>query len=126
MAVVWQAVEPNIPMYAPSTIGVPHRTLTRTRVLPTVLGAEVRYAVHNEYAQTAVKFVARRRRLTSLNAQIALDVLPAQRAPVVETMAQELRWSTSRRRRRGRPRRSHGEHGEHGRPAPNEGEAGVE
>jgi glycerol-3-phosphate dehydrogenase len=62
--------------------------------LPLVLDAEVRYAVHNEYALTAVDFLARRSRLTFLNAQIALDVLPK----VVEIMAQELRWSAKRRR----------------------------
>jgi glycerol-3-phosphate dehydrogenase len=50
--------------------------------------------VHNEYALTAVDFLARRSRLTFLNAQIALDVLPK----VVEIMAQELRWSAKRRR----------------------------
>jgi len=59
-----------------------------------VLDAEIRYAVHNEYALTAVDFLARRSRLTFLNAQIALDVLPK----VVEIMAQELRWSAKRRR----------------------------
>ena len=50
--------------------------------------------MHNEYALTVVDFLARRSRLTFLNAQIALDVLPK----VVEMMAQELRWSAKRRR----------------------------
>lgn len=50
--------------------------------------------MHNEYALTAVDFLARRSRLTFLNTQIALDVLPK----VVEIMAQELRWSAKRRR----------------------------
>ena len=61
---------------------------------PPVLDAEVRYAVHNEYTLTAVDFLARRSRLTFLNAQIALDVLPK----VVEIMAQELHWPAKRRR----------------------------
>jgi glycerol-3-phosphate dehydrogenase len=90
MAAVWRAVEPNIAFHHLCT----QHTLTRTRVLPTVL---VRDAVHNEYAQTVVDFAARHARLTSLSVQIALDVLPAQRAPVVEIMVQELRWSASRR-----------------------------
>jgi glycerol-3-phosphate dehydrogenase len=81
-------------MYVPSSSGIPHHGLTRTQLLPTVLDAEIRYAVHNEYAQTAVDFLARRTRLTFLNAQIALDVLPK----VVEIMAQELGWSANRRR----------------------------
>jgi len=59
-----------------------------------VLDAEVRYAVHNEYALTAVDFLARRSRFTFLNAQIALDVLPK----VIEIMAQELHWSAKRQR----------------------------
>ena len=50
--------------------------------------------MHNEYALTAVDFLARRSRLTFLNTQIALDVLPK----VVEIMAQELRWTAKRRR----------------------------
>ena len=58
------------------------------------MDAEVRYTVHNEYAVTAVDFLARRSRLTFLNAQIALDVLPK----VVEIMAQELQWSAKRQR----------------------------
>ncbi|KAF8581027.1 DAO-domain-containing protein [Ramaria rubella] len=55
--------------------------------------AEVRYAVRNEYAQTAVDFIARRSRLSFLNAQAALEALPR----VVEIMAGELDWSASRR-----------------------------
>lgn len=61
---------------------------------PPDLDAEVRYAVHNEYASTAVDLLARRLRLTFLNAQVALDVLPK----VVDIMTQELHWSAKRRR----------------------------
>ncbi|EIW59309.1 DAO-domain-containing protein [Trametes versicolor FP-101664 SS1] len=54
--------------------------------------AEVRYAVRNEYAQTAIDVIARRCRLSFLNAQAALDALPR----VVELMAEELHWSAAR------------------------------
>jgi glycerol-3-phosphate dehydrogenase len=57
--------------------------------------AEVRYAVRHEYAQTAVDVIARRTRLSFLNAQAALNALPR----VVDIMAQELNWSLSRKRR---------------------------
>ncbi|KAI0769123.1 DAO-domain-containing protein [Trametes elegans] len=56
--------------------------------------AEVRYAVRNEYAQTAVDVIARRIRLSFLNAQAALDALPR----VVEIMAGELHWSAARQK----------------------------
>ncbi|KZW03354.1 DAO-domain-containing protein [Exidia glandulosa HHB12029] len=56
--------------------------------------AEVRYAVRNEYAQTAVDFLARRSRLAFLNAQAALDALPR----VIDIMGDELKWSRSRRK----------------------------
>jgi len=55
--------------------------------------AEVRYAVRNEYAQTAVDFIARRCRLSFLNAQAAFEALPR----VIDIMAGELGWSASRR-----------------------------
>ncbi|OCH86882.1 DAO-domain-containing protein [Obba rivulosa] len=54
--------------------------------------AEVRYAVRNEYAQTAVDVLARRTRLSFLNAQSALNALPR----VVDIMAEELNWSRAR------------------------------
>ncbi|KAI0632262.1 DAO-domain-containing protein [Trametes polyzona] len=54
--------------------------------------AEVRYAVRHEYAQTAIDVIARRCRLSFLNAQAALDALPR----VVEIMAEELHWSPAR------------------------------
>lgn len=56
--------------------------------------AEVRYAVRNEYAETAVDFIARRSRLAFLNTQASLDALPR----VVDIMAEELGWNTARRR----------------------------
>ncbi|KAI0715670.1 DAO-domain-containing protein [Cerioporus squamosus] len=54
--------------------------------------AEVRYAVRHEYAETAIDVIARRCRLSFLNAQAALDALPR----VVEIMGEELHWSSAR------------------------------
>lgn len=54
--------------------------------------AEVRYAVHREYACTAVDVLARRLRLAFLNVHAALDALPR----VVEIMAEELHWDQDR------------------------------
>lgn len=59
-----------------------------------VIEAEVRYAVRYEYAQTAVDVIARRCRLSFLNAQAALRTLPR----VVEIMAEDLGWTHSRQR----------------------------
>ncbi|KAH7336905.1 DAO-domain-containing protein [Rhizoctonia solani] len=56
--------------------------------------AEIRYAVRNEYAQTATDFLARRCRLAFLNAQAALEALPQ----VVSVMGDELGWNTARRK----------------------------
>jgi len=56
--------------------------------------AEIHYAVRHEYAQTAVDVIARRTRLSFLNAQAALNALPR----VVEIMGEELKWSLSRKR----------------------------
>jgi glycerol-3-phosphate dehydrogenase len=56
--------------------------------------AEIHYAVHHEYAQTAIDFLSRRSRLSFLNAQAALDALPR----VIEVMGQELKWDSKRRR----------------------------
>ena len=53
---------------------------------------EVRYAVRHEYAQTAVDVLARRTRLSFLNAQAALEALPR----VVDIMAHELGWDRRR------------------------------
>ncbi|EIN08083.1 DAO-domain-containing protein [Punctularia strigosozonata HHB-11173 SS5] len=55
--------------------------------------AEVRYAVRHEYAQTAVDVLARRTRLSFLNAQAAFDALPR----VVEIMGEEMGWNLARK-----------------------------
>jgi glycerol-3-phosphate dehydrogenase len=56
--------------------------------------AEIRYAVHHEYAQTAIDFLSRRSRLSFLNSRAALDALPR----VIEVMGQELKWNNNRKR----------------------------
>lgn len=56
---------------------------------------EVRYAVHHEYAQTAVDVIARRMRLAFLNAQAALESLPR----VIDLMSEELNWDNKRKER---------------------------
>lgn len=61
----------------------------------TDIDAEVRYAVRNEYAQTAVDVISRRLRLSFLNAQATLDALPR----VVDIMAEELHWDETRKRK---------------------------
>jgi glycerol-3-phosphate dehydrogenase len=53
----------------------------------------VRYAVKHEYAQTVVDVIARRTRLSFLNAQASLDALPR----IVEIMGEELGWSRDRK-----------------------------
>ncbi|PPQ70371.1 hypothetical protein CVT25_000082 [Psilocybe cyanescens] len=58
------------------------------------IDAEVRYAVRHEYAQTAIDVLARRTRLSFLNARAALDALPT----VVDIMAQELNWTYAQRK----------------------------
>lgn len=52
------------------------------------IDAEIRYGVR-EYAVTAVDMIARRLRLSFLNAQAAQEALPT----VVDIMAEELGWS---------------------------------
>jgi glycerol-3-phosphate dehydrogenase len=54
----------------------------------------VRYAARHEYAQTATDFLARRSRLSFLNAQAALDALPR----VIEIMSEELGWTRRRQK----------------------------
>jgi glycerol-3-phosphate dehydrogenase len=54
---------------------------------------EVRYAVRHEYAQTAVDVLARRTRLSFLNAQAALEALPR----VIDIMSGELNWDSKRK-----------------------------
>lgn len=56
---------------------------------------EIRYAVRHEYAQTAVDVLARRTRLSFLNAQAALEALPK----VIDIMGEELKWDSKRQER---------------------------
>jgi glycerol-3-phosphate dehydrogenase len=55
--------------------------------------AEVRYACQREYACTAVDVIARRTRLSFLNARACLEALPR----IIEIMAGEHGWDRSRR-----------------------------
>lgn len=57
------------------------------------IDGEVRYAVRSEYAQTAVDVLARRTRLSFLNAQATLQALPR----VIDIMGEELKWSQARK-----------------------------
>lgn len=57
------------------------------------IDGEVRYAVRHEYAETAVDVLARRTRLSFLNAQAALEALPK----VIDLMTEELGWSKKRK-----------------------------
>lgn len=56
---------------------------------------EVRYATRHEYAQTAVDVLARRTRLSFLNAMAALEATPR----VIDIMAEELNWDSKRKER---------------------------
>lgn len=53
----------------------------------------MRYAARYEYAQTAVDVIARRTRLSFLNARAALDALPQ----AVDILAEELKWDNKRK-----------------------------
>ena len=57
-----------------------------------IIEAEIQYAVQREYAQTAIDVLARRTRLSFMDAQAALEALPM----VVELMGKELRWTEAR------------------------------
>ena len=57
------------------------------------IDGEVRYAVRSEYAETAVDVLARRTRLSFLNAQAALQALPR----VIDIMGDELKWTAARK-----------------------------
>ncbi|KAK5267388.1 mitochondrial glycerol-3-phosphate dehydrogenase [Exophiala xenobiotica] len=70
----------------------PHRGQRLSTLYPFIDG-EVRYAVRSEYAQTAVDVLARRTRLSFLNAQAALHALPK----VIDIMGDELKWSEQRK-----------------------------
>lgn len=71
-----------------------HRGERLTPQFPFIDG-EVRYAVRSEYAQTAADVLARRTRLSFLNAQAALEVLPR----VIDLMGEELQWNQTRKDR---------------------------
>lgn len=55
--------------------------------------AEARYAVRCEYALTANDFIARRTRLSFLNVQATLEVLPR----VIDIMGEELGWDRTKK-----------------------------
>ncbi|XXG97603.1 hypothetical protein Hte_003909 [Hypoxylon texense] len=78
-------------MCKPTDLRFPARGERIARLYPFVDG-EIRYAVNNEYAQTAVDVLARRTRLAFLNAQAALECLPK----VIDIMSQELKWDRAR------------------------------
>jgi len=59
-----------------------------------MLEAEVIYTIHNEFAQTAVDFLANRTRLAFLDTAACRQAIPR----VVQLMGDELKWSSSRRR----------------------------
>ena len=81
--------ERRLPLYVPSTFDIISYLLTPFPVID----AEVRYAARNEYAQTAVDVIARRTRLSFLNAQAALAALPT----VVDILGEELHWDKRRK-----------------------------
>ncbi|KAI5923825.1 FAD dependent oxidoreductase-domain-containing protein [Camillea tinctor] len=78
----------------PTDLRFPARGERISRLYPFVDG-EIRYAIQNEYAQTAVDVLARRTRLAFLNAQAALECLPR----IIDIMSQELKWDKSRQDR---------------------------
>jgi glycerol-3-phosphate dehydrogenase len=65
----------------------------RLSALYPFIDGEVRYSIRHEYAQTAVDVLARRTRLSFLNAQAALEALPK----VIDLMAEELGWDSKRK-----------------------------
>jgi glycerol-3-phosphate dehydrogenase len=75
----------------------PKRGVRLSKLYPFVDG-EVRYAVREEYAQTAVDVLARRTRLAFLNATASEEALPG----VIELMAGELGWGKKRREKEAR------------------------
>ncbi|KAF7359183.1 Glycerol-3-phosphate dehydrogenase [Mycena sanguinolenta] len=68
-----------------------------TRISPAYpfIEAEVRYAVRHEYALTPIDVLARRTRLSFLNAHAALEALPR----IADIMASELHWSRAEKAR---------------------------
>lgn len=66
---------------------------TKLTPLYPYIEAEARYACRCEYAQNAVDFVARRTRISFLNVQATLEVLPR----VIDIMGEELGWDAIRK-----------------------------
>lgn len=81
-------------MCKPTDTRFPARGERIAALYPFVDG-EIRYAVHHEYAQTAVDVLARRTRLSFLNAQAALEALPK----IIDIMSEELKWDSKRQDR---------------------------
>ncbi|KAJ4294278.1 mitochondrial glycerol-3-phosphate dehydrogenase [Kalmusia sp. IMI 367209] len=79
---------------APTEQRFPVRGKRISELYPYIDG-EVRYCVRHEYAQTATDVIARRMRLAFLNAQAALEALPA----VIDLMGEELKWDAKRKER---------------------------
>ncbi|KIV89271.1 hypothetical protein PV10_08850 [Exophiala mesophila] len=77
---------------SPTNVRFPLRGKRISQLYPFIDG-EVRYAVRHEFAQRAVDVLARRTRLAFLNAQAALEALPA----VIDLMAEELKWDMKRK-----------------------------
>ncbi|ORX92870.1 DAO-domain-containing protein [Basidiobolus meristosporus CBS 931.73] len=80
---------------AESTNKVYPKVGTRLSNLYPYIEAEVRYAVRNEYACTAIDVLARRTRLAFLNAHAAMEALPK----VIEIMSEELNWDKARKQK---------------------------
>ncbi|KAI7206479.1 hypothetical protein KC365_g17123, partial [Hortaea werneckii] len=65
----------------------------RISALYPYVDGEIRYAVRHEYAQNVVDFIARRTRLSFLNAQASLEAMPE----IIDLMGEELKWSDARK-----------------------------
>ncbi|PGH05629.1 hypothetical protein AJ80_08321 [Polytolypa hystricis UAMH7299] len=79
-------------MASPTKTRFPVHGVRISNLYPFIDG-EVRYAIRQEYAQTAADVLARRTRLAFLNAQAALEALPT----VIDLMGEELKWDQRRK-----------------------------
>lgn len=70
-----------------------HKSFICLHFLVSVIEAEVRYAARYEYAETAVDVIARRTRLSFLNAQAARVALPR----ILDILSEERGWDGKRR-----------------------------
>lgn len=68
---------------------------TRLSPLYPYIEAEVRHAARREYALHAVDFIARRARISFLNVQVTLEILPR----VIDLMGDELHWDAATKER---------------------------